>query len=582
MVRRIAFAILFVSTTAMAAVPLTPESLRAVAHDYYEWQNREYPVAASDQGYHAFDDQLTDESPAAIARRAKHVRDLLALLRATDVSKWSRDDAIDFILFRSQLEWPEFDSRVRRSEETDPQRYVDEASNAIFSLLKKDYAPARTRAAAATARLQKIPAMIEQGKRNLANPVRLYAQLAIESARSIDPLFTDSLMTLAHDLPPAELTALETARDGAVAAVHAYADWLETRLPSMKPWVPMGRTNYEFMLHHVLLLPMSAHDLAHLGEVELARYRGLEAMLADPSLADPDPQRAKSIPAEQQAFLAAYQSREKEMIDFLQSHRLVTIPDYIGPFLIRQLPDAFKPTSPGGFMNPPGVYDADNSGFYFIPTYDPHSRNFYIRAAIEDPRPILGHEGIPGHFLQISIANHLADEIRRHHGDSVFVEGWALYTEEMLAREGLYPPDSAAAAQVLRLSRYRAARIGVDVNLHTGKWSFDQAVQYFMDGGGLDREAATGEAAGAASSPTQKISYITGKWQIMRLLGRYRDRKGNAFRLGAFHDDLISHGSLPVSVLEWIMLDDPADLEAATGLKLHHVEPALSRLRTKK
>ena len=55
-------------------------------------------------------------------------------------------------------------------------------------------------------------------------------------------------------------------------------------------------------------------------------------------------------------------------------------------------------------MNPPGIYDADNGGFYFIPTYNPKSRNFYIRAAIEDPRPILGHEGIPGHFLQISIA----------------------------------------------------------------------------------------------------------------------------------------------------------------------------------
>src|SRR6201991_1502303 len=112
----------------------------------------------------------------------------------------------------------------------------------------------------------------------------------------------------------------------------------------------------------------------------------------------------------------------------------------------------------------------------------------------------------------------------------------------MLSRTGLYPNDSPAQGQILRLSRYRAARIGVDVNLHTGRWTFDQAVQYFMDAGGLDRESATGEAAGAASSPTQKISYITGKWQIMRLLGKYRDRKGAAFRLGQFHDDLLSYG----------------------------------------
>jgi uncharacterized protein (DUF885 family) len=219
-------------------------------------------------------------------------------------------------------------------------------------------------------------------------------------------------------------------------------------------------------------------------------------------------------------------------------------------------------------MNPPGLYDVDDSGFYFIPTYNPASRNFYIRAAIEDPRPILGHEGIPGHFVQLSIANHLSNEIRRHQGDNVFTEGWALYTEEMLMREGLYPVNSAGAAQVLRLSRYRAARIGVDVNLHTGRWSFEQGVKYFMDGGGLDREAAEGEAAGAASDPTQKISYITGKWQIMNLLGKYRDRKGTSFRLGQFHDDLLANGGLPVSVVEWLLIDDPASLRKATGLAL--------------
>jgi uncharacterized protein (DUF885 family) len=84
-----------------------------------------------------------------------------------------------------------------------------------------------------------------------------------------------------------------------------------------------------------------------------------------------------------------------------------------------------------------------------------------------------------------------------------------------------------------------------------------------MEGGGLDREAAEGEAAGAATSPTQKISYITGQWQIMRLLGRYRDRQGSNFRLGAFHDQLISCGTLPLSVVEYLMLDDDGSLRAA-------------------
>src|ERR1700682_5767714 len=128
-------------------------------------------------------------------------------------------------------------------------------------------------------------------------------------------------------------------------------------------------------------------------------------------------------------------------------------------------------------------------------------------------------------------------------------------------RTGLYPANAASQGQVLRLARYRAARIGVDVNLPTGRWTFEQGVKYFLEAGGLDREAAEGEAAGAAAAPTQKIYYITGKWQIMRLLGKYRDQKGKDFRIGQFHDDLIRNGSLPLSVIEWIVLDDSSSLD---------------------
>jgi len=440
---------------------------------------------------------------------------------------------------------------------------VSECTNGIFSLLKKEYDTPRNRALAATARLKQMPAMLAQGERNLQKPVKLFAKLAIDSARAIDPLFTDSLMTLAAGLAPNERDDLVKARDAALVAIHGFADRLEKRLPSMVAFTPMGLANYNYYLKHILLLPLDAAQVEMLGRAELARYRALESLLTDPALADPNPARSKNIPPDQASFLKAYESREQEMIDFLKEHHLVTLPDYLGRFEIRQLPEAFKPTSPGGFMNPPGVYDKDPTGFYFIPTYNPESKNFYIRAAIEDPRPILGHEGIPGHFMQLSIANHLTDEIRRQHGDGVFVEGWALYGEEMLVRTGFYPENSAAQGQVLRLSRYRSARIGVDVNLHTGKWPFEQAVRYFMEAGGLDREAAEGEAAGAASSPTQKISYIVGKWQIMNLLGRYRDKAGANFRLGQFHDDLIKNGSLPLSIVEWILLHDPSSIEQA-------------------
>jgi len=549
---------------ARAQTNASPAALRHLAGDYYNWRNQKYPVASSDAGLHRWDSKLTDYSSASIAARRAHVVSLLAQVNAMQTAKWKKDDRIDWLLFRAQLEGIAFFDRVMDFEHSDPQTYVNECSNSIFSLLKKEYDTPRNRALSATSRLKAMPAMIEQGKRNLTKPVKLYAQLAIDSARSIDSLFKDSMMSaLAKNLSTAEMDDLVTARDAGIKSLHAYADWLEKRQPSMPPFAPMGEANYNYLLKLVYLLPLDAKQVEMLGQAELARYRALESMLPDPSLADPSPARAKVIPKDQDDFLKAYESRETEMIGFLKENNLVTLPSYLGRFEIRQLPEAFKPTSPGGFMNPPGVYDKDPSGFYFIPTYNPQSRNFYIRAAIEDPRPILGHEGIPGHFLQLSIANHLKDEIRRQHSDGIFIEGWALYGEEMLMRTGLYPINSASQGQVLRLARYRSARIGVDVNLHTGRWTFEQAVKYFMEAGGLDREAAEGEAAGAAASPTQKIYYITGKWQIMRLLGKYRDQKGKDFRLGQFHDDLIKNGSLPLSVIEWILLDDSSSLDQA-------------------
>jgi uncharacterized protein (DUF885 family) len=552
--RVLLFALPALAAPLSAQAPSVPDSLRALAQSYYAWRDRNYPVASSDQGLHTWDDRLTDYRMPAVLERRRHVASLLTRVKGMRTGGWGRDDRIDWRLFRSQLEGSAFWSRVSRPEESDPQLYVGECTNAIFSLLKKDYASHSTRARVATARLRQMPALLVTARGNLTRAVQLYARLAIDAARSSDDLFTNSMMTLADSLTPVERAGLVQARDSAITALHQFADWLEKRLPGMVAFTPMGETNYNYLLKEVYLLPLNATQVAMLGEAELARYRGLESMLKDPSLASPDPSRSTSIPKDQAAFLAAYQAREAEMIDFLRSRNLITIPSYLGPFLIRQLPEAFKPTSPGGFMNPPGLYDADSSGFYFIPTYDPKSGNFYIRAAIEDPRPILGHEGIPGHFLQISIANHLKDEIRRQQGDGVFVEGWALYTEEMLMRQGFYPDNSASQGQVLRLSRYRAARVGVDVNLQTGRWTYDQAVNYFMEAGGLDREAAEGEAAGAASSPSQKITYMVGKWQIMRLLGRYRDRHGLDFRLGAFHDELVSYGSLPLSVVEELML----------------------------
>jgi uncharacterized protein (DUF885 family) len=341
-------------------------ALHKWADDYYAWQNENFPVSSSESGLHTWDDRLTDFSPAKIAEREKHVSALLDKVRALKTDNWAKDEKIDALLFRSQLEQFDFARRVLKSTQTNPQVYIGECVSGIFSLLKKEYDTPRKRALAATARLKQMPALLKQGLSNLQNPVKLYAQLAAESARAIDPLLNKSLMALDVDLAPAEHEELVKARDAAIAAAHSFADELEKRIPKMVDFAPMGEANYNYYLKHVLLLPLNAGEVEMIGRAELARYRALEALLSDPKLADPDPARSANIPPDQESFLKAYENRQAEMIAFLKERKLVTIPDYLGPFQIRQLPEAFKPTSPGGFMNPPGLYDKDPSGFFLI------------------------------------------------------------------------------------------------------------------------------------------------------------------------------------------------------------------------
>ncbi|HKU81975.1 MAG TPA: DUF885 family protein, partial [Candidatus Tumulicola sp.] len=215
-------------------------------------------------------------------------------------------------------------------------------------------------------------------------------------------------------------------------------------------------------------------------------------------------------------------------------------------------------TYPGGFMNPPGMFSRDPEGFYFVPDFGSSNGGFFVAAARQSVLPVLGHEGIPGHFLQFSYAYHNPDYIRHVHDDGVFAEGWAFYGEEMLMRQGLYDREPAARRQVIHLMRHRATRVGVDVGLATGEMSLPQAIAYFQKNAGIDEGTARGEATRFAMDPGQAIDYLIGKTQIETLIGLEHDRAGAAFSLRAFHDRLLSYGTVPYSTIRYEWFGDDA------------------------
>jgi uncharacterized protein (DUF885 family) len=302
-------------------------------------------------------------------------------------------------------------------------------------------------------------------------------------------------------------------------------------------------------------LPYDSDEVAAIGRLDLPRTRALEAWEdnRDQHLT------AKSVQPSFQSnaqFFAYFEHSMGQLVTFLRTHEIVDIPPYIGPFHIVPLPEALAAVNTGGFMNPPGLFDSDPEGFYFVPAYDPHNPSFFAAQARQSVIPLLGHEGIPGHFLQFTYAYHNPDYIRHVHQDGVFAEGWAFYGEEMLMRTGLYQNNPAARKQVIRLMRYRATRIGVDVGLATGAATLPQTIAYFQQNAGIDLTTARGESTRAAMGPGQLIDYLVGKTQVETLLGLVRDREGSGFSLRRFHDRLLSYGTVPYSTIRYEWLGD--------------------------
>jgi len=531
---------------------------------YTFWSFAENPTSATDAGIHDYDTRLADFSAATQAAEMAQLRryrsELVALQPPPGAGTHER---VDYLLIRANLEGDWWGRAVLRSLQRNPSIYEGECTNGIFSIVKRRYASDDTRIRDAIARLKACPRVLEQGRANLTQPVREFAQIASEDIRDGDSLYTTTLDEVAKEASPAARADLPAAQRIALDALHGYRAWLDAHMSGFHAGgFAVGRKQYDWYLRRVLMLPFDSSEVARIGRLELARDRALELWEESRDAHSPAATPPPTFPTKA-AFLAYYESSLQKLISFLDSHQIVTIPSYIGPFHIVEVPKALAATYPGGFMNPPGMFSTDPQGFYFVPDFSTNNQSFFVQQARQSVLPLLGHEGIPGHFMQFSIAYHNADFVRHVQGDGVFAEGWAFYGEEMLMREGLYEDDPGARKQVIHLMRHRATRIGVDVGLATGEMTLPQAIAYFQKNAGIDYDTARGEATRFAMGPGQAIDYLVGKTQIETLLGIVRDREGDAFSLRGFHDRLLSYGTVPYSTIRYEWLGDESWLRPA-------------------
>ncbi|MGA8234385.1 MAG: DUF885 family protein, partial [Candidatus Acidiferrales bacterium] len=176
----------------------------------------------------------------------------------------------------------------------------------------------------------------------------------------------------------------------------------------------------------------------------------------------------------------------------------------------------------------------------------------------EDQRPIMVHEGVPGHFFQMTLARMHEDPIRRHYYDSGPNEGIGFYAEEMMLQAGLFDDRPRVREIIYSFMRLRALRVEVDVKLALGMFTIPQAADYLQHYVPMDASSSLGEAAEFAAGPGQAITYQIGKTQILRFAADAKLKQGDAFQLRAFHDYLWKNGNVPLVLQRWeyLGLDD--------------------------
>ena len=257
--------------------------------------------------------------------------------------------------------------------------------------------------------------------------------------------------------------------------------------------------------------------------------------------------------------MAREQDREIETRRFLEERNILTVPSWIEHYRNLPLPVYLQELGMGVDDDLTGPSRLTEDAVSYIRPPSP-SLGYFGLSTARDPRPILVHEGVPGHYFQLALSWHQDDPIRRHYYDSGANEGIGFYAEEMMLQAGYFDDSPRTREIIYNFMRLRALRVEVDVKLSLGSFTIDQAADYLERTVPRDAATAKGEAAMFASTPGQAISYQMGKIQILDLLAQARKSQGENFSLRRFHDFVWTNGNVPISLQKWEMLNDPSDV----------------------
>ena len=544
-----------------------------LVNDILELRWKARPVEATFSGIHKYDAKLDKTDPQSRRRYLKKGKEYLKKLDRfsfdpkipSKTTKLTVDEKMDWKILRDSLQVEIAEEEKLRFLKRHAAVYPEIALYGCYVLILRDFTPLRQRMNSVLGRLEQVPRLMKEGQKNLRRGrdiPKIWTQVAIETTVGGKEFFKHMIPLFAEKVPQLKKQLL-AANEKALLAFDDYEEFLKKRLlPRSKGRFAIGEKFFNFLLsvHHQL--PYTADDLLSMGN-RIIKQTQVEMRFLAKKI---DPQKSwtkivddlkKKHPAKE-TLLKFYKKEMTRARDFVKRRNLVTIPKGESLSVI-ETPVFQRSTIPYGAYMSPAPFEKRQKGFFWV---TPINEKLPLRQQEEQLRghnsygAVLTalHEAYPGHHLQLVHSNKIKSKIRRQFGTSLFAEGWALYCEELMYEKGFYTKPQTRLLQ-LKDQLWRACRVVIDVGLHTNRMSFNKAMNMLVNVAKLEKTNAIAEVKRYTYTPTQPMTYIMGKMEILKLRNDFKRLKGKAFNLKKFHDQLLSYGTIPVQMVRERMLE---------------------------
>ena len=545
--------LVLISCACLSAVCGSAQALTDRFFDEYYFPYN--PTAATSAGIHKYDDKLEDYSKKGVDAR-------VAILKKFEAQFDSQPAGADRDLVLNNIRAALLDLETIRSWEKNPDNYSSGISSSAFTIMSRTFAPPDARLKSLIARERLMPQVLKDARANLKNPPKIFTEIAIEQLPGIADFFN-------HDVPlafkqvtdPKLLADFKQSNSAVIAALDDYEKFLRTEmLPKSNGDFRLGAENYAKKLAYEEMVDIPLDRLLQIGYDDLhanqKRFREIAAKL-DPNktpqqvLADLE----KDHPAPDK-LLDAFRAQIVTLRDFIIARKIITIPSPVLPILEETPP--FERALTTASMDTPGPYENVAKEAFFNVTlpeknWKPDRIEDFMRGF--NRGTILStatHEAYPGHYVQFLWMQQVNDRVRKLIGANSNAEGWAHYCEQMILDEG-FSTDPKMRLGQLQDALLRDARYIVGIEMHTGKRTMEQGVEFFEKEGFQPHDLADRETKRGTSDPTY-LYYTLGKLQILKLREDYRKMKGAQFSLEEFHNAFMRQGYPPIKIVRRALL----------------------------